>query len=126
MKAGPNVKADTPLPMICPECRGRVRLEEIREGRCRGCNTRICIPRSYYLPGRLIGLIVVATYIYKTYSHVLTSDTSFVLLIFWIVSFLPIQLGVTWLALFVTSGIFPPEIERIHANDTFTRMRLDD
>ncbi len=112
--------------MTCPECTRAVRRLDIRAGRCPACSTKICIPKAYYRPIQILGVVVTIVFIVRTFSIFFTSPASFPLVMLWFVLILVVLYCSLWLGLFVSCRMFPPTLKRLHANDAITVLRLDE
>jgi hypothetical protein len=122
----PVLERETSLkarPMCCPECQRRVGIDGLRRGRCSSCETKFCIPKTYYRPALTINVVAVVLFVIKTFPIFITSPGKFFLwdvmlfLAFVTIGFL---LCMSWLL------VSPPVLKRAYANDTFTTLRLND
>ena len=110
----------------CPECNNDVQLSDVRLGRCRHCHTKICIPNRYYRPASIGAAIFTIFVIAATGSLVWTSPAVFSHVMLWIAFIFITFLVSLFLCGWVWYFFSPPPVERIHANDVVTRLRLDD
>ena len=110
----------------CPECNRVVTFSDVRVGRCSHCNTKICIPRRYYQPVSTGACIFTLFVVAGTGSLVWVSPPVFSHLILWLFLLVVTFYVVLFALAFIWVRISPPPIERIHANDSITRLRLDD
>jgi uncharacterized protein (DUF779 family) len=110
-------------PMCCPECQRRVGIGVVGRGKCSYCETKLCIPKTYYRRAMTINIVAIVLFVIKTFPIFITSPGKFILwdvmlfIVFVTAGFL---LSLTWLL------VSPPVLERAYANDTFTTLRLND
>ena len=74
----------------------------------------------------VIGWIAGIGFLAESYGRVLVSPFSGVTFLLWLVALLAVVFVVMCLADLVLIILFPPEVERVYANDTYTTLRLDD
>lgn len=114
------------IPMTCPECQRQVLPVDIRLGRCPFCETKICIPRTYFRPAAMLSLIVATLVLAETFPVFVISPASFPFFMLWLlivfVAFVVTLFLLTKALLFVS----PPVVERPHTNGSFTVLRLHD
>ena len=116
--------------LLCPECHRQLRFANVRQGSCPYCNTKICIPKTYFRPAGLIGAFATIVFLVETYRVMLapSPDTfiNFVLFTLWFVIMFAILLGTTALSTTLMLVVYPPVLKRAYANDIFTSLRLGD
>lgn len=110
----------------CPECNDVVEFRDVRRERCRHCGTKICIPKAYFRPASIGACLFTLITIVSTGGYVWVSPPVFSYLMLWLVAMLATFLVALFACVWVWWRISPPPVERIHANDTVTRLRLDD
>ena len=113
-------------PLTCPSCSRSIGFLDLRQGRCRWCDTKICIPKAYYRPIQLSAVIITLIFVVGTFSTFFTSPASFSLVMLWFVLIFVVHICAMWLLAFVYFRISPPVVERVYAYDNITRLRLDD
>jgi hypothetical protein len=113
-------------PITCPACSRAVRSRDIKAGRCPACNTKICIPKTYYRSSKLLSLIVTILFIVETFSTFFTSPASFPLVMLWLLMIFAVNIASILLINFVSYRMFPPVVKSLHANDDIAVLRLDE
>jgi hypothetical protein len=112
--------------LFCPECTRQLPYLVVKGGTCPHCKTKICIPKSWSRPGAVVGAIAGIWFLAESYHRVLAPPASFVVFLLWLVALIAVAVVVTFLSDLVLIFFFPPAVERVYANDTFTSLRLDD
>jgi len=112
--------------MKCPACSRSLTFVDLRRGRCPWCDTRICIPKTYYRPVQVSAVVITLAFIATTFSTFFTSPASFPLVMLWFLLIFLVCICGLWIGAFVSFRVSPPVIERVYANDEMTRLRLDD
>ena len=120
-----NKKRKT-TPMTCPECSRAVCFLDVKAGRCPMCSTRICIPYAYFRSVKVLGVVITIVFVVETFSTFLTSPASVPLFTLWLVLILMVCWGSAFLLGLVSLKMFPPCVERVHANDKITVLHLDE
>jgi|GEM_PF-1337677 hypothetical protein len=112
--------------MLCPECHGLLSFKNAVLEMCPRCKTKICIPKTYWRRATLQACAVTLLYLVKTFTLFFKSPASFPLVMLWLALAFPILIGSMLLFGLLSIRLSPPLVQRIHANDTFTRLRLGD
>ena len=74
----------------------------------------------------MIGVIVGVWFLAASYQRVLAPPANFIVFLLWLVAVFAVAVAVTFMSDLVLIFFFPPVVERVYANDTFTTLRLDD
>jgi uncharacterized paraquat-inducible protein A len=112
--------------LFCPECNRQLRYSVVKAGTCPHCKTKICIPKSWSRPGAVAGAIAAIWFVDVSYGRVWAPPVNGVVSLLWMVAVFAVFMAVTFLSGLVLIFFFPPVVERIYANDTYTTLRLDD
>lgn len=117
--------AETPKrrSMRCPGCSRSLGIADVSRGRCWWCETKICIPKTYFGPAVVSAIFITIGFIVTTFS---TFIKSFPLTMLWALLLFLVLNCSFWIGVLVSLLVSPPIIERIYANDEITRLRLDD
>jgi hypothetical protein len=112
--------------LLCPECHLELRYSDVKGGTCPHCKAKICIPKSYFRPGGIVGAIAAIWFLVENYRRMLNPSIGGVAFVLWFVALFGLWAAATFLSSMVLIYLFPPLVERAYVNDTFTTLRLDE
>jgi len=99
---------------------------DARRGACIYCEAKICIPRSYFRRATIPSVVFTILFVVKTFPMFVKSSASFPLFMLWLVLVFGVLNVAILLLTLLALRLAPPTVERIHSNDTFTKLRLGD